>query len=190
MSYKLYSDKNENFECEVSVKNASLKGSMARLVVESADGLNLVFNGKIENGKCVVPVRRLRGILDENAKGNMFLEVVVEDTYFKPWTSEFVVEEHTSVKVKVNESKTSSKPIVEVKAPVNGTNILNEEKGINVWLPLHEISKLCERFGIKRSNLSSRTGDFQQILKEYFNSNPEFKAHKSTILRGLGDFIK
>ncbi len=54
MSYKLYTDKNESFECEVAVKNASLKGSMARLVVESADGPNLIFHGKIENGKSAV----------------------------------------------------------------------------------------------------------------------------------------
>ena len=60
MPYKLYLDKNELFECDIQIKNASLKNSMARLVVESAEGINLVFNGKIENGKCNVPIRRLK----------------------------------------------------------------------------------------------------------------------------------
>src|SRR5258706_2299574 len=115
MSYKLYTDKAENFECEVSVKNASLKNSMARLIIESAGGPNFVFNGKIEGGKCVVPIHRLKGLLDENTTGNMHLEVIVEDTYFKPWSSDFVVEEYTSVKVKVNESKQSTKPTITVK---------------------------------------------------------------------------
>lgn len=84
MPYKLYTDKQEVFECEVAVKNASLKNSVARLVVES-ENLDLVFKGKINDGKCIVPIRKLKGILDENTKGNMSLEVIVEDTYFKPW---------------------------------------------------------------------------------------------------------
>lgn len=186
MPYTLYTDKNENFECEVAVKNASLKGSLARLVVESADGINLVFNGKIEGGKCTIPVRRLKGLLEENTKGNMFLEVVVEDTYFKPWKSDFNVEEHTSVKVTVNESKQPSKPTVEVKVPSAPTS----QKGINTWVPLYEIQKLCEQFGIRRSNLAKRKGDLQQILKEYFNANPEFQSHRASIVGGLKHFIK
>jgi len=190
MPYKLYTDKNESFECEVSVKNASLKGSVARLVVESAEGVNFVFNGKIEGEKCVVPIRRLKGLLDENARGNMFLEVIVEDTYFKPWNSDFTVEEHTSVKVKVNETKTSNKPIIQVRVPAAKKSVIAEAKGINVWLPLHEISKICERFGIKRTNLNERKDDFRMLVKEYFNANPEFKNHKSTILNGLKQFIK
>lgn len=188
MPYKLYTDKQELFECEVAVKNASLKGSFARLVVECSDGFNFVFNGKIENGKCTVPIRRLKGLLDESSKGNMFLEVIVEDTYFKPWTSEFIVEEHTSIKVNVNESKAPSKPIVQVK--VLAAQTLKEDMGINVWLPLHEISKICSQFGITRSNLGEKKSDFQMLIKEYFNANPEFKNHKSTILNGLKQFIK
>jgi len=184
MPYKLYTDKPEDFICEVSVKNASLKGSIARLIIESPEGVNLVFNGKIEGGKCTVPIRRLKGLIDENTKGSMFLEVIVEDTYFKPWQSDFSVEEHTSVKVSVNESKISSKPIVEVKP------LAPQKKGINVWLPLYEIKNLCEKFGIDRKNMAKRKNDFQQIIKEYFDANPEFKSHKATILGGLKHFIK
>ena len=102
---------------QIQVKNASLKNSMARLVVESTDGPNFVFNGKIENGKCVVPIHRLKGLLDENTRGNIHMEIIVENTYFKPWSSDFIVEEHTSVKVKVNESKQPTKPSVTVKVP-------------------------------------------------------------------------
>lgn len=189
MPYTLYTDRNENFECEVSVKNASLKGSMARLIVESAEGVNLVFNGKIEGGKCVVPIRRLKGLIDENVKGKMFLEVIVEDTYFKPWQSEFGVEEHTSVKVKFNESKQSTKPIVEVK--VDSTPDSKKKKnGINMWLPLYEIKNLCEKFGIKRSNLAQRKTDFHQLIQEYFDANPEFRSRKTSIMGGLKHFIK
>jgi hypothetical protein len=115
MSYTLYTDKNENFSAEVSVKNASLKNSIARLIVES-DNLNLVFKGHIEDGKCIIPIKKLKGVLDENTKGKIHLEIIIEDVYFKPWESDFVVEEHTSMKVVVQEQKQpSSKPMVEVK---------------------------------------------------------------------------
>lgn len=188
MPYTLYTDRNENFECEVSVKNASLKGSMARLVVESANGINLVFNGKIENGKCHVPIRRLKGILDESTRGNMFLEVIVEDTYFSPWKSDFIIEEHTTVKVKVNEQKQSGKPIVEVKVPTVGKKIMNESN--NKLVPVYELAKLCERFNINKSSIRAKQKDFRQLMKEYFNANPEYIQHKNIVLNGLKHLLK
>ena len=184
--YKIYTDKGENFECEVSVKNASLKDSKARLVVESADGINLMFNGKIENGKCTVPIRRLKGLLDENATGKMFLEVIVEDTYFSPWQENFVVEEHTSVKVNVNEQKLPSKPSVTVKVPVQSMPKPQKEN----LIPLYEISRLCEKFGIKKSNLNQKKDELRGLIKEYFNANPEYSKQKSSVLKGLSYFLK
>lgn len=102
MAYQLYLDKAENFECEVAVKNASLKEAFARMVVECGD-LTLMFPGVLKEGKCHVPIRRLKGLLDENSKGKMHLEIIVEDTYFKPWEDNFQVEQHTAVKVQVHE---------------------------------------------------------------------------------------
>jgi hypothetical protein len=188
MAYKLYVDKNESFECEVSVKNASLKGSIARLIIES-DGLNLIFNGKLEGDRCVIPVKRLKGLLDEHTRGNMHLEVIVEDTYFKPWQSDFIVEEHTSVKVKVNETKHSNKPMVEVK--VNApSKVATKKKGINVYIPLKEISLICETFGIRKQNIGTRRNDFVLLMKEYFQANPEYRYHKGTILSNIRNFLK
>lgn len=197
MAYTLYVDKNENFICEVLVKNASTKGSIARLVVES-DGLNLVFNGKLDGEKCTIPIKRLKGLLDENVRGRMHLEVIVEDTYFRPWESDFVVEEHTSVKVKVDDKKQSSnKPIVEIKTRPS-TKCLDKNKpilkskkgGMNVYSSLREISVLCEKFGINKNNLKKRKGDFVQILREYFKSSPEYNNIKHHILNGMSDFLK
>lgn len=192
--YKLHTDKAEIFECEVAVKNASLKDSIVRLIVES-ENLNLVFPGKIENGRCVIPIRKLKGLLDENTKGNMYLEVIVEDTYFKPWESDFIVEEHTTVKVKVNENRTptSTKPVVEVKkVPVQQTQTKKPapQKGINVYIPLKEIAMLCEQFSITKANLKRRKTDFTHLLKEYFKANPEYNYHKQIILRGISSFLK
>jgi len=188
--YKLYLDKQEDFVCEVSVKNASLKGAISRLVIESAQGINLVFNGRIDSGKCIVPIRRLKNLLDENSIGSMFLEIIVEDTYFSPWKSDFIVEEHTSVKVKVDESKASRKPIIEVRVPHVERKTINEQKGINMFIPLHEISNLCNMFGITKSNINKKKEEFKQLLQEYFNANPEFISRKSKILIHIKDFIK
>ena len=199
MSYKLYTDKNESFECEVSVKNASLKNSIARLIVESIDGPTLIFNGKLNGDRCIIPIKRLKGLLDENTRGNMHLEVIVEDTYFKPWQSDFIVEEHTSVKVKVNEQRQSSKPIVRLKThPIlnyvegKSSELLPsaKRKGINVFVPKKEIAMLCEHFGIRKHNFHKKQKEFVQILKEYFKANPEYNYHVRTILNRIDDFLR
>lgn len=188
MPYKIYTDRNENFECEISVKNASLKNSIARLIVESTDGPTLVFNGKLDGEKCVIPIKKLKGILDENTKGKMHLEVIVEDTYFKPWKSDFVVEEHTTVKVRVMEQKDSgAKPSVKVKTVLKESK---PRKGINVFVPKREIATICETFGINKNNFNNKRTDFIQILKGYFSANPEYNYHTRSILSGIEDFLK
>ncbi len=198
--YKIFLDKPEDFICEIQVKNASLKNSIARLIMESTDGLTLVFNGKLENNKCVIPIKRLKGLMEENVRGNIHLEVIVEDTYFKPWQSEFIVEEHTSVKVKVDEQKQSSnnKPMVEmIKPPISKVftpkkNVVSSVKNIalEITIPKKEIAMLCETFGIKRNNFDKKRKELIQILKEYFKINPEYNNHKKTILRGIYTILR
>lgn len=184
MVYKLYVDRNENFACELSVKNASIKGSIARLVLESDSGLNLVFKGNIENGKCNIPVRRLKGLLEENSKGKMSLEVIIEDTFFQPWTSEFLVEEHTSVKVKIEEQKIQSKPIVTVSVPTTKTPSNKLHQGT------FELLTICERFKITKKSIAKKSNDFRQILKEYFISNTEYNENRKEILNQLSLVLK
>ena len=170
MSYKIYTDKNENFECDVAVKNASLKDAFARIIVESDMGVNLMFRGELKNGKCIVPIKRMKGLLEENTTGKMHLEVVVEDTYFKPWADEFTVEEHTQVKVQVKEQAQPTKPMISVSAPKQ--IIKNPPKKIDRDDRLWEIALVISRFGINKSNLTtSKRNDFKQILREYFKAN-------------------
>ena len=90
--YKLYTDKQEIFECDIQLEGASLNNSKARLVIETTD-LSLLFKGDITSeGKCKIPVKRLKGLLGENSKGTIKLEVIAEDTYFIPWESSFEVD--------------------------------------------------------------------------------------------------
>ena len=61
--YKLFTDKNELFECNISLQGASLKKSKARLIVETSE-YSLLFNGKISsNGKCEIPIKKLKPAL-------------------------------------------------------------------------------------------------------------------------------
>jgi hypothetical protein len=106
--YVIYTDKNEDFECTVNVTGASLQGSLARLVLEVDDDFKLVFDGKVVDKRCVIPVKRLPGILEEGMTGRMKLELIVEDTYFAPWRSEFVVKSSKKVSVLVKENTEDS----------------------------------------------------------------------------------
>jgi hypothetical protein len=172
MPYKLYLDKPENFECEVAVKNASLKGAFARMIVECGD-LALMFPGFIKDGKCYVPIKRLKGLLEENSKGKMHLEVVVEDTYFKPWEDNFQIEQHTAVKVKIQEQKNPSKPMVEVKAITSQTKLS---------VAASDLLFICERVGINRQNIGVRKNDFKEVVKEYFKATPSHLKNSQRVI--------
>ena len=113
MSYKLYTDKPNKFSCNIQVDGTSLSNSKVRLVVES-DDMNYMFNGVIyENGVCEVTIPKTKNFLPENKTGLMKLEVVADDVFFEPWTSEFVVETNKKVAVVVQEQE-EQKPSVKV----------------------------------------------------------------------------
>ena len=110
--YKLFTDKAELFECDIKIEGTSLSKSTARIVVETAD-YSLMFNGKLTtDGKCTIPIKKLKGLIDENTKGNMRLEVIAEDTYFIPWKSEFEIDASKKVTVEVR-SQSNKKVIKE-----------------------------------------------------------------------------
>ena len=118
--YKLFTDKSELFECDIKLQGASLKKSKARLVVETQD-YSLMFNGSIsKGGKCEIPIRKLKGLIDEDTTGNIRLEVIAEDTFFTPWESDFEVETSKKVTVEVK-SQTTKKPIIEAKVKITNS---------------------------------------------------------------------
>lgn len=200
--YKLYTDKNENFIADVSVKNASLRNSIARLVVETSH-VNLVFKGTIEEQKCTIPIKKLKGILDEHTTGKMYLEIIVEDVYFKPWESEFSVEEHTSMKVVVKEQEAEeTKPILEVKvveAPVIVESVVEAPKPVVESVkppapkpvklsPAQEIALICERVSVTKKNFTKK--NVVGVLREYFAANPELEGNKTKIIREFYNILK
>ena len=103
MSYKLYTDKQEIFECKITLEGASLTKAISRIIVETQD-LKLMFEGTIDkDGNCKVPIKKLNGLLKENDNGTMKLEVIAEDTYFNPWESDFEVDTAKKIKVEVRQ---------------------------------------------------------------------------------------
>jgi hypothetical protein len=178
--YTLYLDRQEEFICEIQTKNASLKGAFARMIVECGN-LALMFPGVLKDGKCQVPIHRLKGLLEENATGKMHLEVVIEDTYFKPWEDNFQVEQHTAVKVKIQEQKKPSKPLVEVKSVKNSKKLSDAAS---------DLLFICERVGINKSNLGRKSSDFKQVVKEYFKANPANLKNSSRVLSEIATALK
>ena len=179
--YKLYTDKQETFECDLFLEGADLKQSSARILVETKD-LTLLFPGKItEDGNCKVPIKKLKGLLDEKSEGNIKLEVIAEDTLIEPWQSEFVVQTSKKVTVEVKGQKdkksikeVSSKPQVKIKNIKNNFNPVNDmvntlsENGIT----LQKIIKNKKKIAPILENYSTKVnykGGTKKFIKEVIN---------------------
>ena len=163
--YKLFTDKTELFECSISLQGASLKKSKARLVVETPD-YSLLFNGTIsKGGKCEIPIKKLKGLIDEDTSGNIRLEVIAEDTFFTPWESDFEVETSRKVTVEVK-SQTVKKPIVEAKVTVKENNISVSEKEHVI-----NLLKLLIKEEINISNISYKRNKLNNIVATYLREN-------------------
>ena len=163
--YKLFTDKSELFECDIKLQGASLKKSKARLVVETQD-YSLMFNGSIStSGKCEIPIRKLKGLIDEDTTGNIRLEVIAEDTFFTPWESEFEVETSKKVTVEVK-SQTFKKPIVEAKVKVKGNPITESEHHHVI-----NLLKLLVNENINIKNISYKRNKLNNIVATYLKEN-------------------
>ena len=102
--YKLYRDREESFECNISVEGASLASAQVRLIIDT-NLLNLVFYGKLyKDGRCLVPLKKMT-MLPEGTRGQIRLEVIVDDTMFMPWESACIVEGAKKVSVDIKQKK-------------------------------------------------------------------------------------
>lgn len=98
--YKLYRDKDETFECKISVEGTSLINSSVRLILET-DTWNILFFGKIyKDGRCVVPLKKM-SVFPEGLVGKARLEVIIDDMMFVPWEETFIVEGAKKVTVEI-----------------------------------------------------------------------------------------
>ena len=174
--YKLYTDKIENFEAKIKLEGASLKKSKARLVVE-ADGFDVMFKGTIsDSGNVKVPVKRLRGLIEENTKGSIRLEVIAEDTYFIPWESNFEVQ--ASKKVTVEIKSQNKKRLKESKSAahiLSQPTLTEKEHIIN-------IVKMLIKEDINIKNLYIKKNKLNNIVATYIQKNPIQENQKGSVV--------
>ena len=174
MSYKLYTDKQEIFECNIYLEGASLTQATSRIIVETQD-LKLLFEGTIDkDGNCKVPIKKLRGLVSEDTKGTMKLEVIAEDTYFLPWESDFEVDTAKNIKVEV---KQQSKPLVKSSKP---KMVVKEVK--HPFDPVDKIVNILHKQGVGVSTIYESKKTMIPMLKKY--------STKAGYKRGAKNFIK
>ena len=177
--YKLFTDKSELFECNISLQGASLKKSKARLVVETSD-YSLLFKGEINsNGKCEIPIKKLKGLIDENTTGNIRLEVIAEDTFFTPWESDFEVDASKKVTVEVK-SQTAKKPIVETKVKVK---VKEEKPTLTEKDQIINLFKLLIKEDINVENISFKRNALNNIVATYLQENTV--RNTSKVIKGV-----
>jgi len=182
--YKIFTDKTEVFECNIQLEGASVKKSQARLLIES-DDLSLVFKGEISSdGKCKIPIKKLKGLLDENTQGNIKLEVIAEDTYFTPWESKFMVE-------------TSKKITVEVKSQESPVNIITESKPkitvdkVKTAQSIQESKHVLKIIGLLRKenihldNISKNKVKLNTLIETYLKKNDINPNNIGLIIEGV-----
>jgi hypothetical protein len=127
MSYSLYTDKPNKFNCNIQIEGTSLAKSKVRLVIETSE-MSYMFNGIIENtGVCEVNIPKTKHFLPEGTKGNMRLEVIADDVYFEPWSSDFGVKTNKKVNVVVSEQE-EEKPKLTVEVFQQEEPIIEEPK--------------------------------------------------------------
>jgi len=175
--YTLYTDKQELFECSISLEGASVKNSQARLIVES-DNLNLLFKGNIDsNGKCTVPIKKLKNLLEESTKGKIRLEVIADDTYFTPWESDFEVETSRKVTVEV-QSQSNKNTIAESKTAV-------VVKDIKVGDHIQNLSKMLVKENINIHNMVKNKAKLNGIISSYLKVNKISNNETGRIIEGI-----
>ena len=186
MSYKLYTDKKEIFECNIYLEGASLTKATSRIIVESQD-LKLMFEGTIDkDGNCKVPIKKLNGLLKEDDSGTMKLEVIAEDTYFNPWESDFEVDTAKKIKVEVKQQggrkSTEHSEYGNYHKPrmiVQEVKKSKPKKSIN---PVDKVVNVLHKQGIGVSTIYEEKKKMIPILKEY--------STKTGYKQGAKKFIK
>jgi len=184
--YTLYTDKQEIFECSISLEGASVKNSQARLIVET-DHLNLLFKGTInESGKCTIPIKRLKNLIDESSTGQIRLEVIADDTYFTPWESKFNVK--TAKKLTVEVATQSNKVSLKESVPtvtVKTTQQPIAPKHDNSNMHIANISKILRRSSININNMQSNKYKLNKIIEAYMQVRQVASIEKTRIIEGI-----
>jgi hypothetical protein len=180
--YKLFTDKPEVFECNIKLEGASLKNSQARLIIETED-VNLLFNGTItSDGKCTIPIKKLRGLLESNTEGQIKLEVIAEDTYFTPWKSSFQVEASRKLTVEV---KSQDAELIMENAPKIQVSGIKEENIDPITEHVIKLVRMLLKEDINVKNLTIKKDKVNNIVATYLQENKIEQNQVQEIIDGI-----
>ena len=180
--YKLFTDKPEVFECNIKLEGASLKNSQARLIIETED-INLLFNGSItSDGKCTIPIKKLKGLLDSNTEGQIKLEVIAEDTYFTPWKSSFQVEASKKLTVEV---KSQDAELIMENAPKIQVSGIKEENIDPITEHIIKLVRMLVKEDINVKNLTIKKDKVNHIVATYLQENKLEQNQVQEIIDGI-----
>lgn len=162
--YTLYLDQKKEFNFELMVEGAAINKTQARLIINS-DDISMIFKGTVnENGKLTITIPKLKNILTENQTGNMVLEVIAEDTYFTPWTEQYISKINTKTDLK---TQNDNKIINESEVRPSVTIKLNEQE-VSTEDPIFEqLVNTVKSKGINLDNLTENIDEINKLVNKY-----------------------
>lgn len=99
--YTFFTDKIEDFKCNIEVEGAKLSKTQARLALKSEE-LTLMYEGAVSSdGTCTIPVKNIKNVFENGDKGEIVLEIIADGTFFSPWSDSFEVKTKKKVTVEV-----------------------------------------------------------------------------------------
>ena len=174
--YTLFTEKAENFECNIDIEGASISDTQARLVLESKN-INLLFEGSVDaNGRCSIVIPKLKDYLKESKEGTMRLEVIAEDTFFSPWEDSFELRASKKVQVEVLSNKDAlikeGKPSIKVSMPAKKA-VTETKKNVVSTKPIETnhgavIASVLESQGINLNNVADNLNVVKTIVEQYY----------------------
>ena len=99
--FVIHKNKPQAFKCQLMIEGASTSDAEVRMCLELDDNRHVFFNGTIKGEDCTIKIPKLTEFKDQ--KGKMFVEAIVDSTYFKLYESEFELKNSLAVKM-VSES--------------------------------------------------------------------------------------
>ncbi len=121
---KFHKNKSQTFKCRVEIQGTDNPKITPRLILSpNNSNMNLFFEGKYDNKQCEIIISTTANIPN---KGSVILEIIANDTVFKPWKSTYeivsdeivvenieLVDSKNSISVKLVESVKESKEVDE-----------------------------------------------------------------------------
>ena len=181
--YTLYTDKSEDFKCNIGVEGADITNTHARLVLENST-MNILFEGKVtKDGNCIIPIKKLKHILPEGVEGKLKLEVIADDTYFSPWEDDFIVKVNKRVTVEVaNDTRKNKIEENKINIQVTGINSPKKQtpkKTVQVERKkTHSdiMAEILDKKGVTLSNFSKHIDTIQPLVEKYIK---RYKVNQS-----------